>query len=292
MKKNFKLLFVSFICMSFLIITGCSCSSPMSVKYSVTSSESSGSNKLSMVMVDVITNKKFREPLETPCYRKMKANKKGYVELKLTEEIQECFEGKDCYIKDEDGKYKKITYAVDFTACQDKEKKCYQYIGEGVTYYRLIEDKDTAGTTSSCYDADGNYFEKATHDKTDRVEIEKDHAIHANSKSFDSTSQKIPSNKNYSLEYVVEIKNNNTESIYVKAWDLTTLTSGVIKDKKSNKIKLTLPANKIFMDNVYYYEIKSGEKLNLVIELKYVLTSDAVKKGTKEITLNFPIDLK
>ena len=46
--------------------------------------------------------------------------------------------------------------------------------------------------------------------------------------------------------------------------------------------KLTLPQNRVFMNNKFYYVVDAGEKIEIKIEVKNLLTSDAAVKKTKE----------
>ena len=72
MKKGFKFLFMSFVCVVCLIVSfGCSFSSPMKVNYTVfvgmaDDNVSAASKKIT---VNATLSKKFREPADTPCYR-------------------------------------------------------------------------------------------------------------------------------------------------------------------------------------------------------------------------------
>ena len=57
--------------------------------------------------VRAIVTKKFREPVDTPCFKKVDGGKSGYSKLETSEEIQACFNGSiKCYKKVKDGLFK------------------------------------------------------------------------------------------------------------------------------------------------------------------------------------------
>lgn len=286
MKKLLKLLSASLIMVCCLISSGCSCASPMTITYTISASQGEiGTDLVSNIEVVGKLSKKFREPMDTPCYRKMK---KGFVELKNSAEIEQCYTS-DCYKKGSDG-YEKISTndMLTISKCITGSVKCYEKVTN--TYYKLIEEPD--GITA-CYDADGNSFERATHNAAEKLEIESYIVISKaiNHLTSNSNAEKVPDNKNYSLVYEFEITNKESTTIYIQALEHSEVTGGLIKEKKSQKVKITHPEKQSFDDNKFYYAIPSKGKITIKIEVKNLLTSDMTKK-TKKLNLNIPIIVK
>lgn len=283
MRKLLKTLFVSFSVVACLVISGCSCSNPMKISYNITTGQGNASTLLtSNIEVVATVNQKFREPADTPCYKKMKGG--TYVELETVAERYIC-QTTDCY-KKVSGKYVLMDKDTEPTKCIMGKITCYEKVED--TYYKLLEEPEGR---YKCYTADGVYFEKATFDRVEKKELESGKVISTTKDKllYNSNVIDVPSNKNYSLIYDFEIKNNENKTIYVEAIDFNDITGGLIKANSYSKINLTLPVNRKFMDNKFYYVINSGETIKIQIIVKNLLTSDANSKKTKELTLNIPI---
>lgn len=289
MKRVFKKILLSCVCLFTLVMNvGCSCSSPMNISFTVTSGQGNKDTELSSLISVVATvKKKFREPSNTPCYRKMKAGKKepAFVELINTKEKYQCY-GSDCYKKSSDG-YAVMTTS-EISRCIEGSIKCYEKVEK--TYYKLLEEPDGI---SECYTKDGEYFERATYDAVEKVELSKNRVIYteANLKKYNSSKQVVPSEKKYSLIYSFTIANKESTTMYVEAIDFETITNGKIKEKSYSKIKITQPSKMVFMNNRFYYQINPGSSVVLEIKIQNLLNTDAVKKS-KNLNLNIPIIVK
>lgn len=286
MKKILKLMFINFSLICCLIIGGCSCSKPMNVKYAVTTGQGSLENQLtSNIVVNAVVTKKFREPADTPCYKKMKGG--SFVKLETSGEKQECTT-KDCF-KKEKGSYVKMNKDSDATACIMGKFDCYEEVKE--TYYKLLVNPDGV---SACYTKDGEYFERATYNAVEKVELEKAIPISTtnNKLSYESSYLEVPKNKTYSLIYDFEITNKENKILYIAAIDFEDITGGVIKEESYSKITMTIPEEKIFLTDGYYYEVGAGKTITIRIEIKNLLTTDAKAKSTKNLTLNIPVIVK
>lgn len=284
MKRMFRLLSISLVMVCCLVASGCSCASPMNVRFNVTTEENGGNLKSDISIVATL-NKKFREPANTPCYKKMK---KGWVELDNIAERYQC-KTSDCY-KKKNGKYEKLA-SNEIMACIEGSITCYEKVAQ--TYYKLLEKPEGI---YECYDAEGNYFERAIYNRAEKVKLSSETVISKknNKLSYESEITKVPSEKNYSLIYEFEIKNNGSTKKYIEALEYDLITGGIIKESSAHKVKLTLPENRTFSENEnkYYYVLNGEETITIKIEVKYLLTSDINKKGIKDITLNIPIVLK
>ena len=285
MKKAFKLLSVSLVLLCCIVTSGCSCAKPMNITYKVTAMQGDKNELSSNVVVNVVLNKKFREPIDTPCYKKMK---KGYVELDTIAMRYQCYD-KDCY-KKVDGKHTLMSKdTVEVSKCISGNIKCYEKVE--TTYYKLIEDPEGI---SECYTAEGEFFERATYGLAEKVELEKNTVISKNINRYNYLSEKqtVPSEKNYSLIYDFQIKNLESQQVLIEAIDFEEMTNGIIKQTSYSKIKMTTPLNRVFQNNKYYYVVNPGETITVSVEIKNLLTSDAKEKKVKDLELNIPIIVK
>ena len=151
MKKIVRLLSICLVLVCCVVVSGCSCASPMKVSYSISTAD--GTN----MEVRAIVTKKFREPVNTPCFKKVDGGKSGYSKLESSEEIQACFNGSiKCYKKVKDGlfksKYVEITDILEFNRCED-EFDCYEKAD--VTYYKELKYPEGI---SECYNAEGEFY--------------------------------------------------------------------------------------------------------------------------------------
>ena len=289
MKRVLRKILLSCVCLFTLMINvGCACSKPMVISFTVTSGQGNKDSELtSLIGVIATVEKKFREPANTPCYRKMSAGKKGsaYVELINTKEKYQCY-GSACYKKSDDN-YVALTTA-EISKCIEGSIKCYEKVEK--TYYKLLEEPEGI---SKCYTKDGIYFERATYDAVEKLELSKNRAISTknNLKSYTSNKLTVPSEKNYSLIYTFKISNEESHTIYVEAIDFQTITNGNIKEKSYSKIKITQPTNMVFINNKYYYQRAQVNSVVLEIKIQNLLNTDSVNKS-KELNLNIPIIVK
>ena len=279
MKKILKLLSVCLALVCCVVSTGCSCASPMNVSFDIRTAENTN-----MEVRSVVT-KKFREPINTPCYKKVE---KGYSKLESSEEIQACFNGSiKCYKKEGviNPKYIEITDMLELNRCED-DYDCYE--NAGATYYKLLENPEGV---SECYTAEGEPFERATYEKAESVELDNRLVIYPllNRYSYNSATEQVPKNANYSLIYTFTVENKDSKKMYIEALEYNTITQGVVKETSANKVKLTLPQNRVFMNNKFYYVLDVGAKIEIKIEVKNLLTSDSTNKKTKNLQMLIPL---
>jgi hypothetical protein len=230
---------------------------------------------------------KYREPIDTPCYKKVEGEK--YVELTNVAERYQC-QTSDCY-KKVDGKYVKMTKDnLEVSKCISGDFKCYEYSED--TYYKLLKNPEGI---SKCYTEDGEYFERATYKADSDNILEKTKTVVSKSENkleYTSESNKVSSIETNSLIYQFDITNNESSTMYIEALDYEDITGGIIKKSQYSKVLLTLPTNRKFSDNRFYYVIDAGKTITIKVEVKYLLTSDISKKGTKTLNLNIPIVVK
>lgn len=90
MKKFISKIAVSLVCVFCLITAfGCSCSKKFEVYYSVNVSEGENQSFDENLMVKAEVIQKFREPANTPCYKKVEDNK--YELIQDASEVSECY---------------------------------------------------------------------------------------------------------------------------------------------------------------------------------------------------------
>lgn len=284
MKKIVRLLSICLVLACCVVVSGCSCASPMKVSYSISTAD--GTN----MEVRAIVTKKFREPVDTPCFKKVDGGKSGYSKLETSEEIQACFNGSiKCYKKVKDGlfksKYVEITDILELNRCED-EFDCYEKAD--VTYYKELKYPEGI---SECYNAEGEPFERATYEKAESVELDNRLAVYPmlNRYMYESSIEQVPSNPNYSLIYTFSVENKDSRKMYIEAIEYNVVTQGIVKESSASKVKLTLPENRVFMNNKFYYVVEAGSTITIKIEVKNLLTSDSAKKKTKELQLIIPL---
>lgn len=289
MKKLLKILSCNLMLIFCVLISGCSCSSPMNVVYKVTYTNENGQSTTSSLLVNATVTRKYREPASTPCYKKIDAKK--YVKLETASEIAQCFDS-DCYkvvkktlLKKE---YGLIDRELDVIACQRGEFDCFEY--SKVEYYKLLEDSEGI---DQCYTEDGEYFEKATYNKVEKMEVESKNILSTSDNKLEYTSEslQISSNEVQSLIYEFEIRNKESHTIKIAAIDLESITEDSLKKESYSKIKFIEP-EKHFENNKYYYFVGPNSTIKISIEIKNLLKSDAKTRKTKNLTLNIPIIVK
>jgi hypothetical protein len=258
----------------------------MNVKYTINAVKEDGSNFVDKLYISMTLNQKYREPEDTPCYRKMET---GFVKLEYPEEIMKCYGTIECYKKVSKDNYVKIAEPLEITECSRETMDCYEKVED--TYYKLIENPEGI---RQCYDSEGNAFERATYDNVDKLKIDSREVINysINKLSHVSTIEKVPSNENYSLIYEFKVTNKGNSTMYIKALTFDDINNGQIKEKSFSKVKLSTNDVRILLDNKFYYVLEKDEYMTITIEIKNLLTSDASKKGQKEFNINLPIVVK
>ena len=288
MKNIFKTFSIGLVLAFCIIVSGCSCSSPMKVSYKIRTGQGNLENVLTTNLnVYSTVIKKFREPIGTPCYRKVEGEK--YTELTTINERYRCYD-ENCYIKSGDGYELMSKNIAAVEKCITGSVKCYEYSEK--TYYRLLEAPDNI---TQCYTEDGEPFEIQTNNTTSQLETEAKKAVVSklnNKLEHDSETYKVFSEKNYSLIYQFEIQNNENKTIYIEALEYDDITNDLVKNGSYEKLKITFPENRVFIDNKFYYIIPANSEVTIKIEIKHLLTSDIAKKGTKILNLNIPIIVK
>lgn len=274
MKKSFKIVFLSFMCLFCLLLnTGCGCDRPISVKYVV----SVDGDTKSALSVDVATFRKYREPSSTPCYRKMN---EGFNKLKSADEIKLCSNSNvNCYKKD--GKeYVLITEMVDVQRCITEKMTCY--VKAEKTHYELLPDTDM---TTSCYDQFGNKFERATYNTVEKEQITLIGAITETRSTLESETRKLSKVETESLVYEFRIKNNSSEAIKINYLTKETIFKDAIVDKSINKVKVSVSKEN---DNGTI-TLTSKETVVVTVEIKYMTKKDLSSDVVKDLTINVPI---
>lgn len=101
MKKFLSKILISLVCVfSVIFSTGCSCTKRAEIYYDINIKSEDGSNLTQKLEVIVTVEKKFREPKDTPCYKKVEDE---YVLIEDASGIYKCYT--------EEGKYfEKATY--------------------------------------------------------------------------------------------------------------------------------------------------------------------------------------
>ena len=117
MKKILTKSLIAFVCFICLIANvGCSCAKSASVKYTVTVGKEDNSLFTESLDVKTVIKKKFREPIDTPCY---KLEDDEYVLIEDADEVYQCY--------DKDGnEFEKANYNRDEFAVLAEENPIYR----------------------------------------------------------------------------------------------------------------------------------------------------------------------
>ena len=266
---------------------GCSCASTVNVGYKVYAQKNNSSNPMTeSLRVRMTLDKKFREPLGTPCYRKLE---KEFEKILYTTELQECYGSNHCY-KKVGKEYVPITSAFDVTKCET-DKDCYMKVDNYPSYKLIIDDEGVA----ECYTATGEYFERATYAAAEKVRVDERNLLQTSNNKMSNeslSSVKVPKEEQYSLIYNFYIKNEGSSTVSIKCLDVSDIMNGTLKEESYKKVKLTAPAPTSFKDNKYYFALSAGSEVAITIEIKHLLTSDLNVKDNKAITLNIPVQVR
>lgn len=230
MKKIIKSIFAYVVCVFSLVsIFGCSCSKSIDVMYTIKVENETETTKKHKLAGLTILNKKYREPIDTPCY-----TKNG----ELIRDAQEVYE---------------------------------------------------------CYDIEGNKFEKATHNRKEKIELSRGISLdytETNPNKYVSTKTEAPAEEKYSLIYTFIITNYDTSSIYIKEFDVNTIINGQIKEDGLLKISAQFDCDKLVAmdgnENKKYYKLDKEDELCITVEIKGLLKKHA-KKKVEEFNLNIPL---
>lgn len=229
MKRIFKFISFSFVNL-FLIISmfGCSCSRKMNIYYELKIENEN--EVVSSLEIETTITKKFREAVDTPCYKKV----------------------------------------------GDK--------------YELIKD---ASEIYKCYDKDGNYFEKATYDRVDKLELKKEFPVTStnNVKHYESDKITIPDNADYSLIYKFIIKNTNKEVTYIEKFGIEEILNNVLKDESVSKVTVKTPTDTVVINEKECFLINKNSSISITVELKDLKVKDSLDKRTRDLKLYIPINV-
>lgn len=269
--KNIKIFLISCICLlTILVNAGCSCTKPISVKYKI-NVEGDAANRIS---VDVVMYEKFREPMDTPCYKKMS---KGYVKLEQEWEIQQCVDS-ECYKKSGD-EYVLITDNIDIVRCLDKNQTCYENVSE--EYYKLIEVPEGI---SECYNENGEKFERETYNKKEKQKLSTINAVKYNDDVFnyESEYEKLPTQKTYSYLYEFVIKNNGEENVKINKITYEQIVKDALVEKSQGKVIVKTSAEEEII-------LCKNEIYTVTVEVKFLTKDDIASDITKDLELNIPV---
>lgn len=173
--------------------------------------------------------------------------------------------------------------------------------------YKKVEDElqliPNAGTISDCYDAEGNYFEKATNALAERTNIEdtvivsNEFVKHGNSE-YISNKREIPDNSEHSIVYTIKIESLNTsftkkeKKFYVKAITVDSILGGMIKEDAMDRVEVTLPSNLTTINNEKYYFVDKGESIEFSVKLRNLTNKDLEISKIGEVKLSFNLEFK
>lgn len=179
---------------------------------------------------------------------------------------------------------------------------CYQKIEDELV---LIED---ATGVSSCYDAGGNKFEKATYKNTDKQLLQTtvykstEKVNEQNIMVHESNLKEFPENSNYGFRFEIVIENLEKFPLYFKEVDVQSLLGGALKEESIEKIQLKDTYTDVTINGENYYTIKKHkyilddvfDKLDntvtIIIEVKNLTNKDLNEK-LDNLTMNLNINL-
>lgn len=186
------------------------------------------------------------------------------------------------------------------------DSACYEKIDGN-----LVLIKDATGI-SNCYDKDGNAFEKAIYNNTDKKtintqvinleekidNINKDKNEEEKIKTLTQSVSdlEIPDEDNFGLLFEIEFESYELKDVYIADFDIYDLFGDIINENSINKVKMNYPDSYQIEDKVYYKipgvsYFGSTNTLKFVIEIKG-LNKEDLKVSENEITINLPIVLK
>ena len=164
---------------------------------------------------------------------------------------------------------------------------CYSKNGDK---YELIED---AQEVYECYDSVGNKFEKATHNRPEKLELNREVNVTYQSSdrinSYSSSKIEVPTNSSHSLIYDFKFTNNDSEAIYIKVFDVKTIVDNQLNEEGLLKVSAKFTYGQIVtIDQENYYKLNANDKLLITVQIQGLLKKHA-KKGVKELNLNIPL---
>lgn len=189
---------------------------------------------------------------------------------------------------------------------EPSDAACYEKIEDK---YELIEDSEGI---ASCYDAQGNKFEKATFATGDKKLLSSSIKYHydANENNVlvqSSNVESLPENSKYSLMFEIIIENRESFPLYFKEYSVNDIVGDILVGEAKDKVTLRNPYTSQSINEENYYVIPKkiffvegvddifdlknyDNSIKLVIELRD-LTKDDLKNELEEITLNLNISL-
>lgn len=269
--KNIRKYLISCICLLIILFsTGCSCAKPISVKYKINVE----GDAAPLISVDVVMYEKFRESMDTPCYKKMT---KGYVKLEEAWEIQQCIDS-ECY-KKVGKEYVLITNNLDIVKCVDSNETCYENVKED--YYKLIENPEGI---SECYTESGEKFERATYSKKEKEKLSTITAVNNNDETFsyESEYEKLPTTETYSYLYEFIIKNKGEQNVKINKITYEQIVKDSLVDESKNKVVVKTSTNEdpvLGKDGTY----------TITVEVKFLSKNDIKSEVAKDLELNIPV---
>lgn len=168
---------------------------------------------------------------------------------------------------------------------------CYEKVNDEL---QLIPN---AGAISDCYDAEGNYFEKATNALAEKTDLEKpfnvtNYFIENKKSTYTSSKREIPDNSDHSIVYTVKIENRDDAKFYIKAIDVDSILGGMIKEEAMERVKVTLPTVDTTINNERYYLVNKNKTIEFSVQLRDLTTKDLEISKIGEIKLDFNFEFK
>ena len=143
------------------------------------------------------------------------------------------------------------------------------------------------------YDSVGNKFEKATHNRPEKLELNREVNVTYQSSdrinSYSSSKIEVPTNSSHSLIYDFKFTNNDSEAIYIKVFDVKTIVDNQLNEEGLLKVSAKFTYGQIVtIDQENYYKLNANDKLLITVQIQGLLKKHA-KKGVKELNLNIPL---
>ena len=303
MKKFFKNLCACLISVFSLIsVSGCSCSKPMDVYYTINLSNEDKSQERATIGVKTTITKKFREPAGTPCYEKITTTytfDEGYTKVTYGDNQEIAVEEGTKTVDEKKVKYKLIyVNGRAYEISDDKSNiidRLDKTIKIGINKKRQFKLdsfsllKNSEGV-SECYNEKGEYFERATYKKAEKTILATEYPITvANGKTnFESTKYSVPKETNYSLIYQFDIDNQGTSIVNIKTFNANSILNGQLNEEGLKKVTVSIPTNNIVViDDVEYYQLEPQGSITVTIQIKGLIQSDSVEKQSNlNLTFN------
>jgi len=176
---------------------------------------------------------------------------------------------------------------------------CYEKVEDE---FVLIKD---ASYISDCYDAEGNYFEKANHKLAEKKVLSEEVIFDLETQdigdveNYISQKNEIPEEEKQSLIYRVIVENKDkwfngigNNSFYVKELKAEDILNGLIKESSLDKVQFTMPEATESIDGESYIYVKANSSIEFIVELKGLTEDDLeLSKGT-DLKLNFDLNLR